>query len=324
MNVVYIIGNGFDLNLGLKTRYSDFYPFYKDVENESRIIKELKKSIDSNIENWSDLELALGKYTKNIKTTEEFDEIFEDLGDRLAEYLEIEYTKFNKSEASKESFLKYLGFPEMSLPIADRIRFIKYIQSKAKSKWSLDIMTFNYTKTIEDIIGPNIQGLELERENKPSLIINGIHHIHGFLDRRMIMGVNDNSQVLNDSLHSNDDIMETIIKSHCNSAYRSTIEGTCRELIYNANLICVFGSSMGETDKLWWDAISHQISTKDCILLVFSRTQDFNDNRAYKYSRLARKIKKRFLTDPILKGALRENVSNKILMGLNTDMFKIQ
>ena len=28
MKVVYLIGNGFDLNLGLKTSYSDFYTYY--------------------------------------------------------------------------------------------------------------------------------------------------------------------------------------------------------------------------------------------------------------------------------------------------------
>ena len=28
MNVTYIIGNGFDLNLGLKTSYKDFYACY--------------------------------------------------------------------------------------------------------------------------------------------------------------------------------------------------------------------------------------------------------------------------------------------------------
>lgn len=28
MNITFLIGNGFDINLGLKTRYVDFYDFY--------------------------------------------------------------------------------------------------------------------------------------------------------------------------------------------------------------------------------------------------------------------------------------------------------
>ena len=28
MNITFLIGNGFDIKLGLKTRYTDFYPIY--------------------------------------------------------------------------------------------------------------------------------------------------------------------------------------------------------------------------------------------------------------------------------------------------------
>ena len=31
MNVTFFIGNGFDINIGLKTKYSDFYPYFKKM-----------------------------------------------------------------------------------------------------------------------------------------------------------------------------------------------------------------------------------------------------------------------------------------------------
>ena len=31
MNITYLIGNGFDLNLGLKTSYTDFFTCYKET-----------------------------------------------------------------------------------------------------------------------------------------------------------------------------------------------------------------------------------------------------------------------------------------------------
>jgi hypothetical protein len=31
-NITFILGNGFDLNLGLKTRYTDFYPEYIKID----------------------------------------------------------------------------------------------------------------------------------------------------------------------------------------------------------------------------------------------------------------------------------------------------
>lgn len=30
MNVTFFLGNGFDININLKTRYKDFYPFFME------------------------------------------------------------------------------------------------------------------------------------------------------------------------------------------------------------------------------------------------------------------------------------------------------
>ena len=34
MNITFMIGNGFDRNLGLKTKYSDFIAWYKETPVE--------------------------------------------------------------------------------------------------------------------------------------------------------------------------------------------------------------------------------------------------------------------------------------------------
>lgn len=36
MNIVYLIGNGFDLSLGLKTSYSDFIRWYEGLSTEKK------------------------------------------------------------------------------------------------------------------------------------------------------------------------------------------------------------------------------------------------------------------------------------------------
>jgi hypothetical protein len=38
MNILFLIGNGFDLNLGMKTRYVDFYNYY--ISNTSLNFKQ--------------------------------------------------------------------------------------------------------------------------------------------------------------------------------------------------------------------------------------------------------------------------------------------
>ena len=63
MNVTFLIGNGFDLGIGLKTAYSDFYNVYcKSDSNDSLAVKKFKSEIQGNYENWSDFEAAFGEY----------------------------------------------------------------------------------------------------------------------------------------------------------------------------------------------------------------------------------------------------------------------
>lgn len=48
MNITLILGNGFDLNMGLPTAYSDFYQYYLKLETPSStdiITKKLKKNL---------------------------------------------------------------------------------------------------------------------------------------------------------------------------------------------------------------------------------------------------------------------------------------
>lgn len=71
-NVTFLIGNGFDLNVGLKTRYIDFYKIYViENENDSNIIRNFKKEIlrseAHGWRNWMDFEVGMGQQSKNFK-----------------------------------------------------------------------------------------------------------------------------------------------------------------------------------------------------------------------------------------------------------------
>lgn len=103
MKILYILGNGFDLNLGMKTSYKDFYEYYKSIETSNTTIKDLKSNISNNYKNWSDLEFALGQYTDEFKTVEEFDDAFEDIGEKLAEYLKKKKISLNRIKLIKKT-----------------------------------------------------------------------------------------------------------------------------------------------------------------------------------------------------------------------------
>ncbi|EMG27701.1 AbiH family protein [Listeria fleischmannii] len=64
MNITFLIGNGFDIEIGLKTKFSDFY---KQLRDEKRKRNHIYKEITENPDKWSDFEVALGNYTKKTR-----------------------------------------------------------------------------------------------------------------------------------------------------------------------------------------------------------------------------------------------------------------
>ena len=75
MNIVYILGNGFDKAQGMATSYPEFYK-YLDLEERSALIELLKKEIKSDKEQWSDMEEAFGKFSLKIDTEDNFTELY--------------------------------------------------------------------------------------------------------------------------------------------------------------------------------------------------------------------------------------------------------
>lgn len=58
----FFIGNGFDLKMGLKSRYKDFYNYLLSQNYENIIVDKIKDNPDE----WADFELACGKELRNI------------------------------------------------------------------------------------------------------------------------------------------------------------------------------------------------------------------------------------------------------------------
>ena len=67
MKLTYIIGNGFDLALGLKTSYKAFYAYYVESlkEKKNAALSWFRDKIQSDKELWSDAEKAFGDLEYN-------------------------------------------------------------------------------------------------------------------------------------------------------------------------------------------------------------------------------------------------------------------
>jgi hypothetical protein len=320
MKIVFINGNGFDINLDLKTRYTDFYEYYKTLESKSEFISKLKESISNDIENWADLELELGKHTAKTKSKEEFIEIFEDIGDNLADYLQEEENKLDLSKVDKQKLFDYISSPENSLPKAQKNEIDKIRTKWSGHHWYVNFITFNYTKTFEKIIEKKGAHLEIGTHHKAKILYQGIEHVHGYIDDRMVMGVNDISQIKNKELHNIQEILDAFVKSNCNKAMQHTVDELCTQQLNAANLIVIFGSSIGKTDKIWWEIIGARL-LHECHLIIFDKRNAIPERRAYKKDAIRTEIKNSFLNKTGLTKEEKEKVINKIFVGINTNMF---
>lgn len=126
MNITFLIGNGFDINLGLNTRYSDFYPFFLDKASKDNMIRQW---LSADVSLWADLEERLGQNLEKVVESEKekFCDDKAELDGLLLEYLEQEQNRvitINKEQEIADEFARSLTilYDELSEVGKDSIR----------------------------------------------------------------------------------------------------------------------------------------------------------------------------------------------------------
>lgn len=334
MQLLYLIGNGFDINAGLNTRYSDFYNYYINKENRDENIKCIKASINNYLSNkklelekinWSDLELALGQYCETFKTKKEFDIVFRDIATSLAEYLRTEELNYDIMPKTETIIFKDLLNPFKYLSTFNKDKLSPYIDKFSNSSCHINIITFNYTQTLEKIINWKHSitlGQTLKWRNST---LDSINHIHGYTFSRMVLGVNDESQINNDELLKDPYFKNAIIKSYCNIAQETNHEKDCQKLINEADVICMYGLSIGDTDKYWWNQIANSIIKKNSKLIIFAySSQDVDGIFGYDKAEIKDNIIKSFTNKISINSDNIEKLKENIYVSINKKIFDIK
>lgn len=217
-------------------------------------------------------------------------------------------------------------------PIENRLQLVESTEIDlfkdkwlSASIWYLNIITFNYTKSIEKILDDKISNNHLGNYYKKiPLVLNSIEHIHGYVDNRMILGVNDVLQLTNKTLHGNTETTDRYIKSNCNSTYGLGHENKCLAMVQSANLIFIYGMSYGDTDLKWWEAVGDRLIKGALVVLyVFDKDANFNGNEGVKIKAYKNNIKNVFLSKTNLPQEKLNDAITRIYVALNTDMFKM-
>ena len=330
MNVTFFIGNGFDLNLGLKTGYKSFYKYYTQACPEDM----LSKAISADYELWADLELGLGEYLAEIEDSQldDFLDSKELLEGHLSLYLQNQMNRVqikNKEEFVNE-FIENVGGFYNEFSLFEQRAYKKFLNETGESL-VYQFISFNYTDTLDRLIKSFLSSKKpiashACRGTGYNDTVAAPIHIHGDVNS-IILGLNDETQIKNESFLSNGDLMNYIIKERVNNALGELRIETVKRTMENSKYICVFGMSIGDTDNMWWVAIIEWLLKDPSRKLVLyvrdgSAIQSVSSQKSIRLMTQKRKHllnKKQSLDD-----AQVENIRNRIIIVKNPKIFSFK
>jgi hypothetical protein len=235
---ILVIGNGFDLNLGLKTAYSDYLSSVNFQEllgrnSLARYLNNCKKT-----SKWVDIEKELYNYSNSLFYKVENNLHPDPRSVQLISYLRGDYYEIC---CSLREYLK----KATTCPIDFNDKAAYKIVSKVFTQKNVNtyILTFNYTEIIE----------RLHQCYFPSSENFCINHIHGSLqNNNIVFGIEDSAEVAKKHVF--------LYKSYNTT---QNINGLI-SVFENAKNITFFCYSLGETDHSYFDDFFNAQTKPDC------------------------------------------------------------
>lgn len=321
-NLTFIIGNGLDLSLKMETSYRSFYEYVrlKKLHPNNNIYKHI------NVEEvnwWVDFELGLGKYTNKIELVpeNERDEWSEKLNDELNEVnkdLKQYINDQNKKVAKKTDGIKFtVQSCYEELVSGQRVK----VQSALGGSKFIDIrfITLNYTDVLEQIFADT----ERPSTSRNFYTPQEPHHLHGSVHRTISLGVNDESQL---SSYIADEEKKYLIKPQLIEEMNDGRLETFNQYVDIANVIVLFGVSLGASDTYIWEKVAAWLSASNSNILVIHHHEkglDLSDMTDRDYLRMYDRVKNKFLDNANITSPLREILKKKIFVVPNsTELFK--
>lgn len=287
MKIAFLVGNGFDLNLGLNTSYSSFLSWLNSNKTtvemsatQSMKYDDFKQKMLENA-TWADMEVALGAYSGYCanEDLEAYKELLDGFQSWLRRYFSsVILNQIDNLKISTSAFYSHLKYCiDLALE-----KIYPYNSNIADSQVDLYPIVFNYTQTWEKCINQEDEcdvNLRMRRVNgvyKMDSIKSPVH-IHGSLNNHdIVFGVCDETQIANPEFRRDEAIRRRIIKTQINETLefnnndrsKKNRINYCKDIINSADAIYAYGLSFGETDKNWWNAIYDRISHNDGTCLI--------------------------------------------------------
>lgn len=225
-NRLFVIGNGFDLNIGRNTRYSDFAKsefWPKDLK--SNLYEHLNQK--SKIERWFDLEGELANYVAGW--SQPYMSGYQGTIPKIAKKDEQDF------KVIVENMIEYLSFVEKETPPVESLA-IKVFSMVCRDKAFKKVYSFNYTD-----LSKLYRSLSLEHNPE-------FEYVHGCLaDRSAILGINDSV----DTIDGNYDFLRKSFNLHYGSHPVSYD-------LQDADEVVFFGHSLCDNDYHYFQSFFRQ------------------------------------------------------------------
>jgi hypothetical protein len=238
-----ILGNGYDISLGLKTKYSDFINEMLAPSNQFTVhaAEELRSNnlfhylVSKSKESWIDAEYELEQYVK------EKERYIDGNKHRLTQNSALEkneiISKFRLEYDQLKTMLRGYLFQIES----DKYRFNNPNVAKSKAlilteefikidEECINVINFNYTNSFEVLY---------HRHTRRDLE-DHIYYVHGNFDSDIVFGIDDRVEISKDFVFA------------LKSFDKNTLHMNYNTMLYESDIITFFGYSLGKTDESYF------------------------------------------------------------------------
>lgn len=329
MQVSFLIGNGFDRGLGLRTSFRDFFPVYCKEASGSPEVEAFKDLLraDGGFDRWSDFERALGIHTDQPPLNQEdsLENCLEDFERSFAGYLEREAARIDYAACGRilwEDFARDLSTYRSRL----ERNFYEEAEKRRPSNcpMTFHLLDFNYTNVL-DQLADRLQGHSIINRSCHIDHLGELVHVHGTTQEAMLIGVDNIWQVNNPGLFTSVSQQRLLVKPQLNQQCGCGNDSRAIQCIQNSDEICVLGMSLGETDGTWWRLLLEWLEGRiDRQLLLFFHASRSIVQFPNRLIRRREKWKKLFFDRAGATPADREKLENRVYAAGSYGLFDLQ
>ncbi len=295
MRIAVLVGNGFDLSLGLETSPDAFLAEFVKENVHREDASDNRSAADSHpgerlaktiavegLKAWSAYEEKIGEYSKEY-SLENVEDYFDEI-DALQQFLTVWLS--GEDERITEEFIKKNAGPclkslakfQDALPVRQKEAISALYAAHKSEDRAFDILCFNYTSALRRMYdslggeGAALAGLSGNRAVRLGKFI----YVHDSLKGVPVTGVNDVEQIANPDIAGDSRACSLLIKGEIQSSVlHKNDDSLGLSIIATAKLIVVFGMSFGKCDRRWWEKVLGRMrADKEVLLVLYVFSQD--------------------------------------------------